>query len=145
MINTKSVFPTLPAEDINRARKFYEEKLGLKVILEDPSPGLMLRAGDSRLYLYQRGATKADHTVAEFEVDDIESEVNELRNKGVKFEDYDLPEMGIKTTNGIASMNANGGEIRVAWFKDTEGNILAMEQMSKSLQEKIKSQTGVLA
>ncbi|MDP2729370.1 MAG: VOC family protein [Dehalococcoidales bacterium] len=138
MANFKLVHPTLPAVDINRARNFYEEKLGLKVILEDPSPGLMFKVGDCRLYIYQRGATKADHTVAEFEVDDIEAEMRELRNKGIEFEDVDFP--GLKTVNGIATMTMNGGEIRVAWFKDTEGNILAIEEMAKTLKEKLMAE-----
>jgi predicted enzyme related to lactoylglutathione lyase len=133
MLTNKAVHPTLPAVDIKRARKFYEEKLGLKIIMEDPSPGMMLKAGaGTMLYIYQRGATKADHTVAEFEVDNIESEVKELKGKGVKFEDYDMPNMGMKTVNGIATMTSTMGEMKIAWFKDTEGNILAMEQMSKT-------------
>ena len=137
MLNNKSVHPTLPAVDINRARKFYEEKLGLKVIMEDSSPGVTFRAGDSILYVYQREATKAEHTVAEFEVDDIEAEVKELKGRGVMFEEYDIPGMGIKTTDGIATMSMNGSEIKVAWFKDTEGNILAMEEMPVVLKERI--------
>ncbi len=138
MLTNKSVHPTLPAGDINRAKKFYEEKLGLTLVMEDPSPGLMFRAGDCLLYVYQRGATKADHTVAEFDVDDIEAEVKELRDKGIQFEEYDIPSMGIKTINGIATMNS--GEVKGAWFKDTEGNILALEEMSKTIKDKLMGQ-----
>jgi catechol 2,3-dioxygenase-like lactoylglutathione lyase family enzyme len=128
MLSKSAVNPTLPVVDIKRARKFYEEKLGLKVIQEDPSQGLMLQCGKgTTIYLYQRAATKADHTVASFEVDNIEAEVNELKKKGVKFEDYDIPDMGIKTVNGIATME---GE-KAAWFRDTEGNILALGQWTK--------------
>jgi len=120
------VAPNLPAVDLKRARKFYEEKLGLKVVMEDPSPGIMLQAGQgTMMYVYQRAATKADHTVASFKVDNIEAEMKELRGKGVKFEDYDLPKMGIKTVNGIATM----GNMKFSWFKDTEGNILSLAQM----------------
>jgi len=118
------VAPTLPAADIKRARKFYEEKLGLKVLMEDPSPGIMLQCGQgTMLYVYQRAATKADHTVAAFKVDNIEAEVKELKSKGIKFEEYDMP--GIKTVNGIATM----GNMKGAWFKDTEGNILNIAKM----------------
>lgn len=126
MLKTAAVHPTLPVVDLKRARKFYEEKLGLKVIGEDPSPGITLEAGKgTRLYIYQRGATKADHTVAEFTVGDVEAEVKALKGKGVKFEEYDIPSMGIKTVNSIATMNGYKG----AWFKDTEGNVLAISNM----------------
>ena len=126
MLTNAMVAPTLPAVDLKRARKFYEEKLGLKVVMEDPSPGIMLRCGKgTMLYIYQRGATKADHTVASFAVDDVEAEINDLKRKGVKFEEYDIPSMGIKTVNGIATM----GKMKSAWFKDTEGNILSLTQM----------------
>src|SRR3989304_2372043 len=125
MLANAMVAPTLPAVDLKRARKFYEEKLGLKVVMEDPSPGLMLQCGKgTMLYIYQRGATKADHTVAGFNVDDVEKEVKELKAKGVVFEEYNIPSMGIKTVNGIATM----GPIKSAWFKDTDGNILAISQ-----------------
>ncbi len=126
MLTNSMVAPTLPVVDIKRARKFYEEKLGLKVVKEDPSPGIMLQAGEcTMLYIYQRGVTKADHTVASFKVDNIEAEVKDLKKKGVKFEDYNMPEMGIKTVNGVATMDG----MKAAWFKDTEGNILALNQM----------------
>jgi hypothetical protein len=81
------------------------------------------------MYLYQRAATKADHTVATFMVDDIEKEVMELRGKGVKFEEYNIPSMKIKTVNGIATY---GDMMKAAWFKDTEGNILSLGQMLKT-------------
>ena len=126
MLQNADVYPTLPAIDIKRARKFYEETLGLKVVREDPSPGIQLKAANGTgLYIYQRGATKADHTVASFTVKDVEAEVKELKAKGVKFEEYDMPEMGIKTVNGIATMDGMKG----AWFKDTEGNILGITSM----------------
>lgn len=128
MLSNKAVTPTIPVVDLKRARSFYENKLGLKVSREDDSMGLMLECGKgTSVYLYKRGATKADHTVASFEVDDIEAEVKELKKKGVGFEEYDMPDMGIKTVNGIAAMD---GE-KAAWFKDTEGNILALGQWTK--------------
>ena len=126
MLKNARVTPTLPAVDLKRARKFYEDKLGLKVVREDPGPGIMVQAGNgTSLYIYQRGATKADHTVANFKVEDVEAEVKNLKAKGVKFEEYDIPGMGIKTVNGIATMDAYKG----AWFKDTEGNILGISNM----------------
>lgn len=130
MLNNAKAVPTLPVVDINRAREFYEEKLGLKPIginMSGPKfPDVMYQTGgDTRLYLYQRAPTKADHTVVSFEVKDIEKEVKELRAKGVMFEEYDMP--GLKTKDGIATLNG----IRGAWFKDTEGNILEIGEYSK--------------
>ena len=126
MLGNAIVHPTLPAVDMKRARRFYEETLGLKVVMEDPSPGIFVQAArGSTLYIYQRAATKADHTVVSFEVSDIEAEAKELKRKGVKFEEYDIPSMGLKTVNGIATM---GNYRKSAWFKDSEGNILAIAQ-----------------
>ena len=134
MISNSKISPTLPVVDLERAKKFYRDNLGLKIVFEDPS-GIMFESSDhSQLYLYQRGPTKADHTVLSFEVEHIESEVNELRRKGIKFEDYDMPEMHLKTVNGIATFPVMPGgkyETKSAWFKDTEGNILALTQMVK--------------
>ncbi len=123
MLASASVHPTLPVVDLERAKKFYVGTLGLKVIKEDPSPGAVLQAGGgTRLYLYQRAATKADHTVAGFTVDDVEATVAQLKARGVVFQELDIPSMGIKTVNGVASF----GDIKAAWFSDTEGNVLAV-------------------
>jgi catechol 2,3-dioxygenase-like lactoylglutathione lyase family enzyme len=139
MLGDKMAYTVLPAVDIKRARKFYEDKLGLKVMMEDKGPGLMLMAGGgSMVYIYQRGATKADHTVLEFKVDDLDAEMKELRGKGVKFEEYDIPAMGIKTMNGVATMGSGMDMEKAAWFKDSEGNILALGQMSKAVMDKVK-------
>jgi catechol 2,3-dioxygenase-like lactoylglutathione lyase family enzyme len=114
--------------DLERAKKFYEGTLGLKVIQEDPSPGVVLQAGEgTTLYIYQRAATKADHTVAGFRVKDVEATVKELKAKGVVFEDVDFP--GLKMVEGIATMTIPAGEFKGAWFKDTEGNILSVNNM----------------
>lgn len=124
MLANAPIHPTLPVVDLARARKFYEDKLGLKMVREDPSPGAILQCGKgTMIYIYQRAATKADHTVASFIVDDVEATVKELKAKGVVFEEYDMP--GLKTVDSIFTM----GEIKGAWFKDTEGNILGMSNM----------------
>jgi predicted enzyme related to lactoylglutathione lyase len=126
MLSNAPIHPTLPAVDLGRAKKFYVETLGLKVVREDPSPGAILQAGEgTTVYIYQRGATKADHTVASFTVDDVAAAVDGLKAKGVVFEEYDIPEMGLKTINGIASM----GDMKIAFFKDSEGNILGLGNM----------------
>jgi catechol 2,3-dioxygenase-like lactoylglutathione lyase family enzyme len=123
MLASAAVHPTLPVVDLGRAKKFYVETLGLKLIKEDPSPGAVLQAGGgTKLYLYQRAPTRADHTVAGFTVDDVEATVAGLKARGVVFQELDVPSMGIKTINGIASF----GDMKAAWFSDTEGNILAV-------------------
>lgn len=125
MLKDKMVAATLPVVNMERARKFYEDKLGLKVMQADMG-GVMLQAGGgTALYLYRRGPTKADHTVASFNVDNIEAEMSELGAKGIVFEEYDMPQMHIKTINGLATMDGT----KMAWFKDTEGNILSITQM----------------
>jgi catechol 2,3-dioxygenase-like lactoylglutathione lyase family enzyme len=128
MLTDAPAHATLPAVDLERAKKFYEGTLGLRVIFEDPSPGAVIQAGEgSTIYIYQRAATKADHTAAGFRVKDVEAIVKELKAKGVMFEDVDVP--GLKTVEGIATMTTPTGEFKGAWFKDTEGNILSVNNM----------------
>ena len=122
-MSISGVSPTLPVADLKRSERFYEEKLGLKLLREDPSPGATLGAGACELYIYQRAPTKADHTVAAFRVDNVEASVKELRGKGVRFEEYDMP--NLKTHDGIFSMDG----YRAAWFKDPDGNIIAISNM----------------
>lgn len=123
MLSEKSVITTIPVVDIERARNFYENKLELK-LREEMDEGLFFEAGNhTQLYMYKRDSTKADHTVASFMVDDIENEVNHLKEKGIVFEEYNLP--NLKTVNSIATY----GNYKSAWFKDTEGNIIGITQM----------------
>jgi len=105
--------------------------------MEDPSPGILFAAGEGTLlYVYQRGATKADHTVAEFTVDDIAAEMKDLRAKGIAFEEYNMPEL--KTVKGLFTMATPEGDYKAAWFKDSEGNILALEQLSAAGWDKVR-------
>jgi predicted enzyme related to lactoylglutathione lyase len=129
MLTNSPIRPTIPVADLNRAKKFYEITLGLKPVPDnnETTPGTaVFECGNNTLIeLYQRAPSKADHTVATFEVSNIEEEVNVLRGKGVNFEEYDMPE--IKTQNGIATQ----GSMKAAWFKDSEGNILCIHQRIK--------------
>ena len=126
MLANSPVMPTIPVVDLNRAKRFYEIALGLKPapINNDniPDTATFECGNGTHIELYQRAPSKADHTVATFEVSDTEEEVNALRGKGVIFEEYDMPE--IKTQNGIATH----GPHKAAWFKDSEGNILCIHQ-----------------
>lgn len=123
MLSTSVVTPCLPAVDAARAKKFYTKSLGLKFIKDDVSGGMLFEAGQgSKIYVYPRAATKADHTAASFSVEDIAAEVKALKAKGVKFEEYNTDQ--IKTVDSIATW----GPVKAAWFKDSEGNILGLDQ-----------------
>jgi predicted enzyme related to lactoylglutathione lyase len=125
--NTRIV-PILPATNIERAKKFYRDGFGCTVKQDTPEPGAILDCQGSELYIYQRGPSKADHTLAAFVVDDLESEMRVLRGRGIKFEEYDIPSMGLKTVNGVATMK----DMKGAWFKDSEGNTLGLTQFVKT-------------
>ena len=122
MLSDFVVNPTLAAADLTRARRFYEETLGF--VPEQPTPGgVMYRSKDSTFFLYPSefaGTNKA--TAVGFQVPDLAATVAELKARGVKFDEYDMPDF--KTVGGIAT--TPGG--LAAWFKDTEGNIIGLIQ-----------------
>jgi predicted enzyme related to lactoylglutathione lyase len=115
---------TIPAQDIKRARQFYEQKLGLTATEEQQDGSVMYRTGDTSFLVFpSMGKASGDHTQLGLDVDDIMSAANELKSKGVKLEEYDYPDF--KTKDGIAEL-ADGS--KGAWFKDTEGNLIALAQ-----------------
>jgi catechol 2,3-dioxygenase-like lactoylglutathione lyase family enzyme len=123
MLTDARVEATVPALDLNRARRFYEEKLGLRAIGPHTGHGDLVFecGGGTRLLVYERPITSgAGHTLAHFVVDDVAATVGELRERGVDFEDYDVP--GVKTVGGIAT----AGGRAFAWFKDIDGNIIGL-------------------
>lgn len=127
MLREARVAAILPAADIERAKKFYSETLNLPQA-DVPTVGndVAFQCGQGTLlYVYEREAgTKADHTVAGWLVEDVEEAVEELAERGVEFEQYDLP--GLRTDErGIAELDG----AKSAWFKDPEGNILAINQL----------------
>jgi predicted enzyme related to lactoylglutathione lyase len=128
MLKDAPIVPYIPVADVARARKFYEEKVGLKV-KEEYAGGVIYECGKGSLvFMYPSpGAGTSKASAAFWAVDDIAAEVAELKARGVVFEEYDMP--GIKTVNGIAT----GGGARTAWFKDSEGNILAVSQRMKKM------------
>ncbi len=121
----------LPAQDLNRARSFYAEKLGLEPIEERPG-GLLYRCGSGLFALFASGGSPSgDHTQMGFEVTNLRTAVEVLRARGVVFEEYDL--QGLKTVDGVAEIVGNypskGGRGELAaWFKDSEGNVLGLGQ-----------------
>ena len=113
----------LPAEDIERAKSFYTEKLGLSILFEAPQ-GIAFACEDgTSIFIYPHERTKATHTAASFVVRDVVAEMVRLGERGVIFEDYDEP--GLKTEEGINQQD----EIKTTWFVDTEGNIIGIVQM----------------
>lgn len=120
MLESATVHATIPAQDLARARAFYEEKLGLKPA-EDRPEGLRYECGGGYFLLFEStGRASGDHTQLGWMVDDLDSTVDQLRRNGVVFEEYDMP--GFKTENGIAEIAGERG----AWLKDSEGNLLAI-------------------
>jgi catechol 2,3-dioxygenase-like lactoylglutathione lyase family enzyme len=116
---------TIPATDMARARVFYADTLGLKVVEENPE-GIEFESGGVRFGIFPTRATAGSGaTVATWEVQDLEAEVSELQSRGVQFDEYDLPDF--KTVNGIAEIEG----FRGAWFKDTEGNVLSLVQRTR--------------
>ncbi|HSI31185.1 MAG TPA: VOC family protein [Miltoncostaeaceae bacterium] len=124
MLSNAPVAPALPASDMARARAFYEQTLELPVVEEDLG-GVTFRCGEgTALLVYPSefaGTNKA--TAAAFRVDDLDAVMSRLRERGVVFEDYDLPEL--KTVDGVATF----GDSRGAFFTDPEGNIIGLAQM----------------
>ena len=120
----------LRADDYDRAKKFYTEVLGLKPE-EATGPtreGRFWAGSDTMVSIYERpGFPAPQNTTLAFRVpaDRFEAVAQDLRAKGVVFEDYDIPEVGLKTVNGIAEIEGS----KSAWFKDTEGNIIVLAAM----------------
>jgi predicted enzyme related to lactoylglutathione lyase len=122
MLKDAPIRAYIPVTDLARARKFYESKIGLHA-KEAYAGGVIYDCGGSEVFMYptpNAGTSKASQ--AFWSVDDVEAEVADLKARGVTFEEYDMP--GITMKNSIAT----GGGAKTAWFKDTEGNILAVSQ-----------------
>ena len=122
MLKDATIHVYLPAANIARARTFYEEVVGLTP-KEEYAGGVFYDCGGATAFLYptpNAGTSKASQ--AFWVVADVEAEVADLKRRGVTFEEYDMP--GIRTLNSVAT----GGGAKTAWFKDTEGNILAVSQ-----------------
>ena len=131
-VSITSVMPTIAVDDLDRAISFYSDTLGLSVRrLEGEADSALVEVGGSdRLLLYKSGYRRGETTYASFFVDDLEGAVRDLRDKGVKFEEYDFP--GLKTENGIATT----GDLKTGWFKDSEGNTLAISNQPAEIMRK---------
>ena len=122
MLQNASMYSYIPAKDVARARAFYEEKLGFKPKEVTPGGVVYVFANGTACFLYPTpNAGTSQASQAFWQVEDIEKEVAELVARGVKFEKYDMPDIDEK---GILT----AGGAKAAWFKDTEGNIMAVIQ-----------------
>ena len=123
MLTNAQVTTMLPVKDIDRARDFYENKLGLQAGGFKPDGKFIYSVGGSLLALFPKPeGTKADHTAISFQVPDIAATIVELKRAGVVFEDYDFP--GFKTVDHVCVLGAE----KAAWFKDSEGNYLCVHE-----------------
>ena len=131
MLEDGRVATRLPAQDLDRARRFYSEKLGLEPSEERPG-GLLYRCSGTEFALFaSAGAASGESTQMGWEVDDLRATVTELKERGVVFEEVDIP--GLETVDGITEVPGNypskGGKgERAAWFRDSEGNLLGIGQ-----------------
>jgi len=127
MLGKAEIAAIVPVSDVEKAVEFYGGTLGLELqIRRDDLPEnreAEFRAGDGSLVVYESvAAGQSRGTVAGFRVEDLDSVVASLRERGVAFEEYDLPDL--KTQNGIAQI----GDLRASWARDPDGNIIAFEQ-----------------
>jgi catechol 2,3-dioxygenase-like lactoylglutathione lyase family enzyme len=121
MLDAASTHAMIAVKDLDAAREFYSGRLGLQAGHEVPGAGIRYETAGGTWFLVYRSqnAGTAKSTAMRFEVDDVEAVVGALRDRGVVFEEYDIP--GVKTVDGIA-LHESGA--RGAWFKDPDGNVL---------------------
>jgi catechol 2,3-dioxygenase-like lactoylglutathione lyase family enzyme len=123
MLNDSMVTANVPAADLDRARQFYADTLGLKPTGENPGGLIYATEGGTTFFLYQTEyAGQAGHTIAQWHVHDVAEEVRALKGKGLAFEHYDMP--GVSWDGDVASLEGMG---HAAWFKDSEGNIMCLD------------------
>jgi catechol 2,3-dioxygenase-like lactoylglutathione lyase family enzyme len=131
MLKDERVASRLPAQDLERARRFYSEKLGLEPSEKRPG-GLLYEMTRGAFAIFESaGASSGEFTQMAWDVGDLEATVAELKSRGVVFEEVDLP--GLRTVDGIAEVEGNypskGGRGELAaWFRDSEGNMLGIGQ-----------------
>jgi catechol 2,3-dioxygenase-like lactoylglutathione lyase family enzyme len=141
MLTERPCAAMLPASDLERAKKWYAEKLGFQPVSEDEGGVQYKAGGGTQFWVYpSQFAGTNQATAMGFVASDLSAQMDELRGRGVTFEEYDLP--GLKTVDGIAEWEE--GE-RGAWFKDSEGNILALfesaryRQLDQALMDKMSA------
>lgn len=123
MLSNSTVTANVPVSDLERARTFYADVLGLTPSGENPGGLIYTTDGGTSFFLYPtEHAGEAGHTIAQWHVADVAAEVQELKAKGLQFEHYDMP--GVTWDGDVASMESMG---HAAWFTDSEGNIMCLD------------------
>ena len=123
MLTDSRVTANVPAADLDRARRFYADMLGLTPAGENPGGLMYTTDGGTTFFLYQTEyAGRAGHTIAQWHVADVAEEVGRLQAKGLEFEHYEMP--GVTWDGDVASIEGMGC---AAWFKDSEGNIMCLD------------------
>jgi predicted enzyme related to lactoylglutathione lyase len=126
MFENRQCAAMLPASDMERAKSWYADKLDMKPSYEDEG-GSEYKTANGTFWLYpSQYAGTNQATAMGFMAKDLTKEMDELRSRGIRFEEYDIP--GVKTVEGIAEFAP--GE-RGAWFKDSEGNIIALFESAR--------------
>lgn len=122
MLSDCRVTATIPVQDLDAVRSFYEDTLGLKVA-EERSDGLLFDCGGgSQILVFpSSGASDGSFTQASWECADLDAEIADLRSRGITFETYDMPDF-TSDANGVVEVQG----ARAAWFKDPAGNLLAV-------------------
>ncbi|HKZ91697.1 MAG TPA: VOC family protein [Candidatus Limnocylindrales bacterium] len=126
MLPERPIHTTLPVADLGRARHFYEDVLGFTPVSVNPAAATYEAGSGTRFILFpSSGKASGTHTQMGFTVPDIEAEVGELKTRGVSFESYDMP--GFDAVTSISTT----GLLRAAWFRDPEGNLIGLVQITE--------------
>jgi catechol 2,3-dioxygenase-like lactoylglutathione lyase family enzyme len=121
MLNNETAVATIAVKDLGRARKFYEGTLGLTPVSGEGEEVLVFKSGNSMINVYRsQYAGTNEATGLTWSVKDVDATVRELQQKGIQFEHYDMPQMQRQGDIHVA------GELKAAWFKDPDGNILSI-------------------
>ena len=126
------LFPSIPARDIGRAMRWYDEKLGLRPMMDLGVSGQLYQSGGVFWLIYETpSAGTGKHTLGGWVVPNLEEAMRDLRAKGVVFEDYDMGDQGPTTQDGVAR-GPDGGA--AAWFKDSEDNVLSITELPPGME-----------
>ena len=131
MLSDSPIQAVIAVSDLAKTRPFYEQTLGLTPSQDMSDEGVVYECGGgTSLLVYPTTYPRGEATTANFIVDDFDAAVTELRGKGVTFEEYDFP--GLKTENGVMTMDTPMGTMKSAWLKDPDGNTIALTQYPKA-------------
>lgn len=123
MLSDQRTYTTIPVSDLDRARTFYDETLGMRAEMVTEG-GVMYSSGGTQFFVYPSSHKAAGHTQMSWLVTDIKAEVTALKAKGIELEHFEIP--GVESVDGIMH---SGPNVWTAWFKDPDGNLLGLTQI----------------